>query len=268
MTIEIVIAPGGALGDFVLLWPMLRARAADGTTVSLVTTTSHGSLAVRFLPVVAHSIHAHPYPQLWHPDFTAKPDPAVERVTTFAGTDDTWFRNASAAFPQARIEVLGTPDRAFALSFDNPPPPRPLRGERWALHAGAGGLAKQWPLDRWIILARSIPSTLLAGEAERERWTSTQHAAFLDAGGIFLESLDHLADTLLASRGLIAADCGPAHLAAQLALPVISLFGPTDPARWSPVGPAVRVIAPPSPCPMTWLPVDRVLGAIHRAERQ
>lgn len=268
MSQELVIAPGGALGDAVLLWPMLRAKAAAGVSVCLVTSESHGSLAARFLRLRARSIHTPPFPQLWQPTFSPAPEPDVRLVLTFAGADANWTRNASAAFPNARLEICTPPDRAFALSFDAPPQKPAMHGERWALHAGAGGLAKQWPLDRWIELSRAVPSRLLAGEAEADRWTASQRDSFLAAGGVFLESLHDLADALLASRGLVAADCGPGHLAAQLGLPVISLFGPTDPARWAPVGPAARVLAPPSPRPMIWLNPETVLEAIHDSARQ
>lgn len=55
------------------------------------------------------------------------------------------------------------------------------------------------------------------------------------------------------ARMFIGADTGPAHLAAQLGIPTIALFGPTDPAIWSPLGPCVHTISPPAPAPMTWL---------------
>ncbi len=37
-------------------------------------------------------------------------------------------------------------------------------------------------------------------------------------------------------------DSGVTHLAAVLGTPTVALFGPTDPARWAPLGPAVKVI--------------------------
>ena len=35
----------------------------------------------------------------------------------------------------------------------------------------------------------------------------------------------------------IGNDSGPGHLAAITGIPTLALFGPTDPARWRPLGP-------------------------------
>ena len=37
-------------------------------------------------------------------------------------------------------------------------------------------------------------------------------------------------------------DSGPGHLAAITGTPTLALFGPTDPARWRPLGPHVKVL--------------------------
>jgi ADP-heptose:LPS heptosyltransferase len=37
-------------------------------------------------------------------------------------------------------------------------------------------------------------------------------------------------------------DSGVAHLSALVGTPTVAMFGPTDPARWAPRGPAVTVI--------------------------
>ena len=59
----------------------------------------------------------------------------------------------------------------------------------------------------------------------------------------------------------VGCDTGPTHLAAQLGVPTIALFGPTDPAVWAPVGPRVRVIAPERSCGMEWLDAEPVAKA-------
>ena len=49
----------------------------------------------------------------------------------------------------------------------------------------------------------------------------------------------------LASRArlFIGADTGPTHLAAAAGTPTLALFGPTDAARFGPVGPRSAVLA-------------------------
>ena len=54
----------------------------------------------------------------------------------------------------------------------------------------------------------------------------------------------------------IGGDSGPGHMAAGLGRPVLSLFGPTDPARYKPIGKTVKVIRR---MPIAELPVDQVL---------
>jgi len=51
-----------------------------------------------------------------------------------------------------------------------------------------------------------------------------------------------LLSALSGANLFIGNDSGPGHLAGLLGIPTISLFGPTDPARWKPLGPKVRVL--------------------------
>ena len=82
----------------------------------------------------------------------------------------------------------------------------------------------------------------VAGEVERERFTPHERALFSAAGGTYIDDLPALAATLKSARLYVGADTGPTHLAAALGVPTIALFGPTDPQRWAPVGPTVRIV--------------------------
>jgi ADP-heptose:LPS heptosyltransferase len=55
-------------------------------------------------------------------------------------------------------------------------------------------------------------------------------------------SIRLLAGVLLEADVFLGHDSGVTHLAALLGIPTVALFGPTDPARWAPRGPAVTVI--------------------------
>ena len=143
------------------------------------------------------------------------------------------------------------------------------------IHPGSGGTAKCWPRERFETLiaklrscgVRAIP---LLGEVEQETWPAEVidrwQSAFDAQTPATLEELRQL---LLTGRLFLGNDSGPTHLAAQLGVPTIALFGPTDPLIWSP-RPANRhhnsvcVIAPPSPRAMEWLQVEAVIDAVRR----
>jgi len=54
--------------------------------------------------------------------------------------------------------------------------------------------------------------------------------------------ITEFADLLRHAGGFIGNDSGATHLAAFLGLPVIAIFGPSDPDRWKPLGRAVKVL--------------------------
>jgi heptosyltransferase-3 len=66
---------------------------------------------------------------------------------------------------------------------------------------------------------------------------------------------------VLARAGLyVGNDSGVSHLAGAYGAPTIALFGPTDPALWSPVGPRVSVLRSPTET-MAALVLEDVIAA-------
>ena len=133
---------------------------------------------------------------------------------------------------------------------------------------GAGGEAKRWAMDRWVELAARLRGAgevrLIAGPVERERFAASERAMFEAAGGEFVSErggLGELADVIRHARGYVGCDTGPTHLAAQMGVATVALFGPTDAAVWGPVGARVRVIAPATRMGMEWLTVRIAEGA-------
>jgi ADP-heptose:LPS heptosyltransferase len=106
------------------------------------------------------------------------------------------------------------------------------------LHPGTSVTARSWPVDRWVrtaqLLTRRKQRVVVTG-APRE---SALTAAVARAGGRDLggrTSLPDLADVLDRAAAVVVANTGPAHLAAAVGTPVVSLFAPTVPAeRWAP----------------------------------
>jgi hypothetical protein len=186
-----------------------------------------------------------------------------------------WLTGARTMFPGAYVTAHGArPDRRLAVRWTRaalaPATPRPIRRDgRVIVHVGAGSPARRWSLSSWAVLTERLESLLgggsvvwLAGEAEAgASWSAEDDRAFRQRGGIRPVDLAALVEVLLRARMYVGSDTGPTHLAAQLDVPTVALFGPSDPMRWAPVGQRVAVVAPPRAAPMTWLDPETAFGA-------
>ncbi|KUH65451.1 glycosyl transferase [Mycolicibacterium novocastrense] len=96
--------------------------------------------------------------------------------------------------------------------------------------------------------------------AERELTAVVAGESAVDLGG--RTTLDTLAAVYVAARVVIAPNTGPAHLAAAVGAPVVSLFAPVVPAsQWSPYGASViRLGDQQAPCRLTRARVCPVPG--------
>src|SRR5581483_3817598 len=54
--------------------------------------------------------------------------------------------------------------------------------------------------------------------------------------------LRDLPEILASAKAFVGNDSGVTHLASLLGVPTVALFGPTHPATWSPIGPAVKIV--------------------------
>jgi len=111
-------------------------------------------------------------------------------------------------------------------------------GEFAILTPGAGWGAKCWPAERYAEVARALcaeglRSIVNYGPGEKE----LARAAEAGSGGAAAAipcSVGELIAFTRRARLFIGSDTGPMHLAAALGVPVVALFGPTDPARNGP----------------------------------
>ena len=113
-------------------------------------------------------------------------------------------------------------------------------GDFAILNPGAGWGAKQWPADRYGFVARElakdgIRSLINYGPGEEELAVAVETASGGSAQRISCSISDLIALTRRA-RLFIGGDTGPMHLAAALRVPVVAIFGPTNPARNGPFG--------------------------------
>jgi lipopolysaccharide heptosyltransferase I len=172
---------------------------------------------------------------------------------------------------------LAVGEPAFPVSFPVPAltEPRPrvalIPFSRWA--------AKNWPAPHFAALGRELQRlahacvTLLGGRED----AAAADALARDMGGGVINRVGHLSLVELGSAlsGMdlvIGNDTGPLHMAAALGVPVLGLYGPTNPARTGPFGPGPRkVLTPPdracAPCYRRCCPApDRFCLAAIRPE--
>lgn len=155
---------------------------------------------------------------------------------------------------------------------------------RFALiNPGAGWGAKQWPAERYGYVAKRLAeqeglrSLINFGPGEQELMRAAESASGGAAEGIACSLTQLIALTRRASL-FIGGDTGPMHLAAALDVPVVALFGPTNPARngpfstrslvlRSPVSPTTHTRNPGPDAGLLEITSDAVIAAAHKLLR-
>lgn len=128
------------------------------------------------------------------------------------------------------------------------------------------GPAKRWVPDRFAAVAANI------SETHKLKWKLFGTAKDAEAGDLVAKTLaDHcvnrigqttleeLIEELRACRLLLTNDTGTMHLAALLGVPVVAIFGSTEPRRTSPLGnnhTIIRHHVECSPCFLRECPID------------
>jgi heptosyltransferase-1 len=118
------------------------------------------------------------------------------------------------------------------------------------LNPGAGWGAKQWPAERYGCVARQLAavgwkSIVNFGPGEEDVVQAVEAAS----GGVaerFTGSITQLIALTRRASLFIGGDTGPLHLAAAIGIPVVGVYGPTDPARNGPFGTRSIVLRSPS----------------------
>ena len=284
-----------ALGDFMLTLPLVRGLAAAGPT-TVVVPWSRGRLAMALIQGVGAMdiemfeftrLHAAGGPRAVSPAVGELFEGATLVVSFVSDGRDVWAANVRRLAPRAdlvclssrppagwaghvadwhRAELLG---RGVEVA-DVPVPPAGDRDGPIVVHPGSGGVAKCWPAGKYEAVLDALqqdgrPVRPIYGEAEAERWPADRLARWRDRyRAVGCTTLEALLEQLLPAAAYLGNDAGPTHLAAQCGLPTVALFGPTDPRLWAPRGPAVTVLAPPTPTAMTWLDVPPVLRSLRQ----
>jgi heptosyltransferase-1 len=106
------------------------------------------------------------------------------------------------------------------------------------LNPGAGWGAKMWPAERYGQVAKELAkygfcSLVNYGPGENQLALAVEAAGGGAARKISC-SVSELIALMRRARLFIGGDTGPMHLAAALKIPVVGIFGPTNPARNGP----------------------------------
>jgi heptosyltransferase III len=124
-----------------------------------------------------------------------------------------------------------------------------------ALHPGSGSEKKNWPIERWIELAKTSLNAkalfrtiiFVSGEADGKE-VARLRTLFEDDPRIRFAHqlpLPELA-AVLAQSTFVGHDSGISHLAAAAGMRCLILFGPTDPKVWAPQNTNARVLVAPN----------------------
>ena len=285
-----------ALGDFALTLPIVRGLWATGQRTVVVAPWSRAWLASRLVEGVAPmDIELWEFSRLHAEGGPTSVSPAVEelfekaqRIVSFVSSGgDHWATNVRNRISTATIACIDPrPPQDWAghvtewhhrqlasqgIELESVPvEPWKVKGKYIVIHPGSGGKEKCWPLDRFEQLIRTLRDRgkqvlPVFGEVELATWTPEQVEHWQqELGATLLMTPEALYQTLTGAALFVGNDAGPTHLAAQMGLATIALYGPTDPKRWSPMGPAVTILAPDAPKPMDWLEAGAVLDACEQ----
>ena len=290
---NVLIFHAGALGDFVLTWPLVMAlgRLHPQSRIIVVTHASKGSLAELALHVESHDVE-----QGWHalfadgaslPERPALMTESAHAIYTFMGGEGRCAKLA----PHAQLVALAPkppPDYVnhatqFLLEQLAPNPAVRSAVEQMlrsvnlrgigtgrshdgdvVVHPGSGSREKCWPVERFAKLIAKLRRAkkdvrVLLGEVEAERFAPEDVATLQEAAGAPVRrpaTYVDLFNELRTASLFVGNDSGPTHLAGAMGLPTVALFGATDPAVWKPMGPRVAVVHRPNLAAIT---VDDVM---------
>jgi heptosyltransferase I len=123
-----------------------------------------------------------------------------------------------------------------------------LAGDRriCVLATGAGWAAKRWPVEKYGALAKELQALGLDVVVNAAKKNEVSTGAVVSASGgtaeVVICNVTGLIALMRRTALLIGGDSGPVHLAAALRIPVVALFGPTDPARNGPWGAGPKIV--------------------------
>ena len=273
---KILVIRGGAIGDFIVTLPVLKALRTmfPSAGIEVLCPQRVGDLAVAsghadaFRPLEARGLAPFfaPTGQL-DPDWRMYFNRFAVVISYLYDYDGTFQSNvlksgamqfiqgihrpSDTATTHASDQLLKTLEAvaifdahgSAELRLDEAPSTgdKSSEGTVVALHPGSGSESKNWPLNRWILLAEALATDarlrflLVGGEADQKRLQGIARALPSDRTTLlFQQPLTHVARELRSVALFVGHDSGISHLAAAIGLRGILLWGPTNEAVWRP----------------------------------
>jgi ADP-heptose:LPS heptosyltransferase len=263
-----LIYHAGALGDFITTLPAMSAwrRLHPRQRIVLLGRPAYAALAD---PTTLFDETWDAASGMFAPLFSPDPDPSpllAERFSLFTSAllfafdssplEKNLTKNGvreitrQDPFPSARVPIVDYHLALFPrLPFNDREriprvlttgPGLPTTPETVLLHPGSGSQKKNWPLTRFVELARRC-----AADGESVAWIMgpAEEGIILPPGAQVWRgvSLSALASAMGRSRLYVGNDSGITHLSAASGCPTVALFGASDPAVWAPRGRAVKI---------------------------
>jgi len=275
MSHRTLVVHTGGVGDFICALPALKSLG-QATTLEIAGIPERAALAQHAGIASAvynldqtdfHTVFASPSERLrqfcqgydaaivWMDDR----DQAIQRGLQHAGIPSVlchrgippahWNLHASEWYARCLGVTIELP---FLLHQAPRSPAGPV-----VLHPGSGDPGKNWPLASYMAMADALSE---AGHTVH--WCAGPAETDIRIPGHVLSPmpLTELAHVLSQSRLFLGNDSGISHLAAVTGCITLSIFGPTDPCVWRPIGPRVHVLAGEP-----WPSVAEVRAAVRHA---
>ncbi|HMD55092.1 MAG TPA: glycosyltransferase family 9 protein [Phycisphaerae bacterium] len=271
---KITLVSSGALGDTLLLAPLLRSLKQRWPSAqrTLVTRQSFGELLLELNLIEHFADGENPMHSAWFSSgrisnaITPKWAACDLLISAVSNGADNWSWHATTLSSAHEVFYFSPrpPEnfsghitefhRAQLVKLNLPEPDLPTLAFKAdgpvMIHPGSGGQAKCFPLNDFVGIARSLVKrgvnvAFILGEAELERWDAKAIGSLEEEFALIRHpSLPRLADLLANARSYLGNDSGVSHLAGALGLPTVAIFITGNPRQFKPIGPRVMVIEP------------------------
>lgn len=200
--------------------PLLALNLHGGTRSMMMTATSGAKYGVGFGHHKFSFIYTHKIPRAQEILGEERPVHTAEHLASAM----FWLGVPPTEIPRAKLVALNKP---------NYPP-------YVVIHPFASAPPKAWPQDHFVALAAQLQTQglepmVLAGPAD-DASAFSQFQVFRNA------PLSEVKNLISAASLFVGNDSGPAHIAAAFGVPVVALFGPSNPVTWAPWRTEARVL--------------------------